>query len=116
MSNIEKRKIRNSLRVEKHNKNNRPVLNIFKSNRNIFVQILGENGVVLVTSTSSSKESKTKLNGKKGIEVASAIGEEIAKKAIEKNIKEIVFNKGPYRYAGRIQALADAARKIGLIF
>ena len=56
------------------------------------------------------------LSKKSGIEIAEIVGEDLGKKAIEKNIKEVVFNKGPYMYTGRVKALADAARKSGLIF
>ena len=56
------------------------------------------------------------LAGKTGVEIAGVVGTEIAKKALEKDIKEVVFNKGPYLYIGRIKALADAAREAGLIF
>lgn len=112
----EKRKIRTTLQVRKNNKSQKSILVVFRSNKNISAQIIDLNGNVLASATSSSKIMKDSLKGKSGIEIASAVGEEIAKKAIENNVKEVVFNKGPYIYTGRVKALADAARKSGLIF
>jgi large subunit ribosomal protein L18 len=112
----EKRQIRNTLRVKEQNKNDRPILSVFKSNKNISVQLIDVNGKVLVTATSASKENKTKLAKKTGTEIATSIGEEIAKKAVEKNIKQVAFNKGSNAYTGRVKALADGARANGLDF
>lgn len=116
MTGSEKRKIRTTLQVKKNNKGRRDILNVFKSNKNIYAQILDLNGNVLVSATSNSKEMKEALAKKSGIEIAEAVGEAIGKKALEKNIKEVVFNKGPYMYIGRVKALAEGARKVGLIF
>jgi large subunit ribosomal protein L18 len=113
---IEKRKIRTTLQVKANNKHKKPILSVLRSNKNISVQLLAINGNVIVTSTSASKEMKEKLAKKKGVEIAEAIGEDIAKKALAKGVSEIVFNKGPYKYIGRIKALADGARKAGLVF
>lgn len=112
----EKRKIRTTLQVKKNNKSKKNILVVFRSNKNISAQIIDLNGSVLASATSSSKIMKDSLKGKGGIEIAASVGEEIAKRAIENNVKEVVFNKGPYMYTGRVKALADAARKNGLIF
>ena len=112
----EKRKVRTTLQVKKNNKSKRDILVVFRSNKNISAQIIGLDGNVLVSATSSSKTMKDSLKGKSGIEIGACVGAEIAKKAVEKGIKEVVFNKGPYMYTGRVKALADAARENGLIF
>ncbi|HSQ97239.1 MAG TPA: 50S ribosomal protein L18 [Rickettsiales bacterium] len=112
----EKRKVRNTLQIKENNKNRRNILNVFRSNKNIYAQIIDLNGNVLVSANSSGKEMEKLLAKKKGLEIASIIGEMLGKKAIENNIKEVVFNKGPYMYIGRIKALADGARKAGLVF
>ena len=111
---VEKRKKRNSYRVKINNKGKRPVLNVFKSNKNIYSQIVDLDGNILLAV--SSKGLSVDLAKKTGIEIAELVGAEVAKKAKEKNIEKVVFNKGPYLYIGRIKALADAARKNGLDF
>lgn len=115
-NNLEKRKSRNSYRINKNNKSEKPVLMVYKSNKNIYAQIIDISGNVLVSFSSKSKEIADKIIGKTGIDKASEIGKGIAKKALEKNIKEIVFNKGPYLYNGRIKSLANGARDGGLSF
>lgn len=89
-----------------------PRLNVFRSNTNIYAQIIDdEKGVTLVSA--SSLEMKLK---KCDIETSKKVGEEIAKKAIKANITEVVFDRGGYQYHGRVKALADAAREAGLKF
>ncbi|MDD2839937.1 MAG: 50S ribosomal protein L18 [Rickettsiales bacterium] len=112
----EKRKVRNTLQVKESNKSRRNILSVFRSNKNIFAQIIDLNGNVLVSATSSGKEMEKLLTKKSGVEIAAVVGEVLAKRAIENNIKEVVFNKGPYMYIGRVKALADGARKAGLVF
>lgn len=111
---LERRKERNSYRIKTNNKSKRPVLNVFKSNKNIYSQIVDLDGKVLLAV--SSKNIGIDLNKKTGIEIAELVGAEVAKKAKEQNITQIAFNKGPYLYIGRIKALADSARKNGLDF
>ncbi|MGM9948435.1 50S ribosomal protein L18 [Floccifex sp.] len=90
-----------------------PRLNVFRSNAHIHVQIIDDvNGVTLVSA--SSVEMKLENGGNK--EAARLVGAEIAKRALEKNIKHVVFDRGGYVYTGRVQALADAAREAGLEF
>ncbi|MCK5332815.1 50S ribosomal protein L18 [Candidatus Parcubacteria bacterium] len=89
-----------------------PRLSIFRSNKGIFVQIINDDlGVTLVSASEKSvKDSKTK------IDTAKEVGKLIAKKAQEKNITKIVFDRGGYKYHGRIKAIAEGARELGLIF
>lgn len=116
IGNAEKRRVRNTLQVKRNNKGKRNILNVFKSNKNIYAQVIDLDGNVLVSATSNSKDMKEVLKDKNGIEIAEVVGQNLAKKAVEKNIVDVVFNKGPYMYIGRVKALADGARKAGLNF
>ena len=90
-----------------------PRLNVFRSNSQIFAQIIDdENGTTLVSS--SSVELKIKNGG--NIEGATLVGKDIAEKAKKKNIEKVVFDRGGYLYHGRVKALAEAARENGLEF
>ncbi|MBQ9976096.1 MAG: 50S ribosomal protein L18 [Clostridia bacterium] len=92
----------------------RPRLNVFRSNANIYAQIIDdENGVTLLSASTLDKD----FNGYGGNkEAAKAVGTMIAKKAAEKGITEVVFDRGGYVYHGRVKELADAAREGGLKF
>lgn len=92
----------------------RPRLCVFRSLNNISVQIIDdEKQVTLVSASTLDKEVKTKASN---VEAAKEVGALIAKKAIEKNIKSVVFDRNGYLYHGKVQALADAAREAGLEF
>lgn len=89
-----------------------PRLNVFRSNSNIYVQIIDDTeGKTLVSA--SSLELKIK---KSDIEAAKKVGTEIANKATKAGITEVVFDRGGYKYHGRVKALAEAAREAGLKF
>ncbi|MFC1700082.1 50S ribosomal protein L18 [Patescibacteria group bacterium] len=103
----EKRKLR--VRKKIFGTAEKPRLSIFRSNKNIRAQLIDdESGVTLVSANTTS------LKGKSKTEIASKVGEELAKKALEKKIKHVVFDRSGYRYHGRVKALADGARKGGL--
>lgn len=90
-----------------------PRLNVFRSNAHIHAQIIDDvNGVTLVSA--SSVEMKIANGG--NAEAAKLVGEELAKRALDKKIENVVFDRGGYIYTGRVQALADAAREAGLKF
>ena len=92
-----------------------PRLNVFRSNGNIFAQIIDdEKGTTLVSASSIDKDLKLKNGG--NIEAATKVGELLAKRAKESKIKTVVFDRGGYLYHGRVQALAEAARENGLEF
>ena len=93
-------------------------LSVFRSNSNIYAQIIDDKKQsTLLASSSLDKDLKKKLGDKKGnIITATVVGSDIAKKAKEKGIKEVYFDRGGYLYHGRIKALAEAARKEGLKF
>ena len=92
----------------------RPRLNVFRSLSNIYAQVIDDvNGVTLVSASSKDKD----FNPYGGnIEAAKAVGAALAKRALEKGITEVVFDRGGYVYHGRVAALADAAREAGLKF
>lgn len=95
----------------------RPRLNVFRSLKHIYAQIVDdENGVTLVTASTLSMEVREKVSNSNNIQAAKAVGEVIGKKALENNITKVVFDRGGFLYHGRIKALADAARESGLNF
>ncbi len=90
-----------------------PRLCVFRSNKHIHTQIIDDvNGTTLVAASSVDM----KLENGGNIEAAKQVGAEVAKRALEKNIDKVVFDRGGYVYHGRVQALADAAREAGLEF
>ena len=92
-----------------------PRLNVFRSNSNIFAQIIDDTkGVTLVSASSIDKDLKLENGG--NIEAATKVGELIAKRAKKAKIKKVVFDRGGYLYHGRVKALAEAARENGLEF
>ena len=116
-----KNKSRNELRKKRHarvrNKvsgtSECPRLNVFRSNSQIFAQVIDdEKGVTLVSSSSLS----LKLENGGNIEGAKLVGKDIAEKCKAANITKVVFDRGGYQYHGRIEALAEAARSNGLEF
>jgi len=93
----------------------RPRLNVFRSSKHIYAQLIDDvNGHTLASASSLDKELGLK-NGA-NVEAATAVGALIAKKAQEKGLTEVVFDRGGYLYHGRIKALAEAAREAGLQF
>ena len=92
----------------------RPRLCVYRSNANLYVQVIDDvAGKTLVSASTLDKEVKTKYANK---EAAKEVGALIAKRALEKNIKDVVFDRGGYIYHGVIKELADAARNGGLKF
>jgi large subunit ribosomal protein L18 len=96
----------------------RPRLTVFKTAKHMYAQIVDDNnGRTLVATSTISQDFKSKAKGISGnIKGAILVGETIGKKGIEKGIKKIIFDRNGFLYHGRIKALADAARKSGLIF
>ncbi|MFA5542498.1 MAG: 50S ribosomal protein L18 [Bacilli bacterium] len=92
-----------------------PRLNVFKSNTNIYAQIIDDvNGVTLVSASSIDKE--LKLANGSNVEAAKQVGTLVAKRALKLNIEKVVFDRGGYLYHGRVKAIAEAAREAGLKF
>ena len=95
----------------------RPRLSVFRSLKYIYVQIIDDEvGKTIVSASSLEKEVKGKSKSTRDIEAAKLVGELIAKRAIEKGIEKVVFDRSGYRYHGRVKALAEAAREAGLKF
>ena len=92
-----------------------PRLNVFRSNSNIFAQIIDDEKKVTLVS-SSSLDKSLKIENGSNIEAAKIVGKDIAEKAKKAKIKKVVFDRGGYLYHGRVQALAEAARENGLEF
>jgi large subunit ribosomal protein L18 len=96
---------------------NRPRLNVFRSLSNIYAQLIDDQGGVTVASASTiDAELKSNLDGKKKSEQARLVGLAVAERAKAKGITQVVFDRGGYRYHGRVKALADGAREGGLEF
>lgn len=93
----------------------RPRLNVYRSNKNIYAQLIDdETGATLVSANSNEKDFNLESTG--NVEAAEQVGKLLAERAIEKGHKEVVFDRGGYIYHGRVKALADAAREAGLDF
>ncbi|ACI17881.2 50S ribosomal protein L18 [Coprothermobacter proteolyticus] len=117
-SRAELRRIRHK-RIRKHitGTAERPRLCVFRSSRHIYAQIIDdENGHTLVCASTLEKELRDQIKGLRKTEQAAAIGKLIAQRALEKGIKSVVFDRGGYKYHGRVKALADASREAGLEF
>jgi large subunit ribosomal protein L18 len=94
-----------------------PRLCVFRSLNHIYAQVIDDSeGRTLVSASTVIDELKEKAADKKKIEQAQLVGAKVAKEALDKGIKQVVFDRGGYRYHGRVKALAEAARKAGLKF
>jgi large subunit ribosomal protein L18 len=95
----------------------RPRLNIFKSLTGIYAQIIDDTqGSTLVSASTVDKDLREQMKGMKKSEQAKAVGKAIAERAKSKGISSVVFDRGGFRYTGRVKALADGARESGLQF
>ncbi len=110
-----KRKIR--VRKKVKGASDRPRLNVFKSSKHIYAQLIDDkNGFTLVSASTLDVAVKEGLQYTGNIEAAKKVGASIAKVALEKGIKSVVFDRNGFLYHGRVKALADAARENGLSF
>ena len=119
------KKSRSEVRVNKHRKlRNRlagttecPRLAVFRSNNHMYAQIIDDTvGKTLVAASTLEKEAKAELENTDTVDAAAYVGTVIAKRALEKGITEVVFDRGGFIYQGKVAALADAAREAGLQF
>jgi large subunit ribosomal protein L18 len=95
----------------------RPRLNVFRSAKHIYAQLIDDTkGVTLVSASTVDPELRDKISYGGNVEAAAKVGELVAKRALAKGYKQVVFDRGGYLYHGRVQALADAAREAGLEF
>ena len=120
-----KKNSRQETRVKKHDRiRNRfsgtpecPRLAVFRSNNHMYAQIIDDTvGNTLVAASTLDKDVKDKLEKTNNVEAAKLLGTVVAKKALDKGIKEVVFDRGGFIYHGKVAALADAARETGLQF
>lgn len=116
---------RSEIRVKKHMKirnrfsgtAERPRLAVFRSNNHMYAQIIDDTvGNTLVAASTLEKEVKAKLEKTNNVDAAAYLGEVIAKRALDKGIDTVVFDRGGFIYQGKVAALADAAREAGLKF
>ena len=119
------KKSRSEVRVNKHRKlrnrfsgtAERPRLAVFRSNNHMYAQIIDDTvGNTLVAASTLEADIKKELEKTNNVDAAAYVGKVIAKKAIEKGITSVVFDRGGFIYHGKIKALADAAREAGLNF
>ena len=115
----DKNKLRKKRHLRVRNKvkgtQDQPRLNVYRSTTHIYTQIIDDTrGVTLASASTVEKALADALKGKTKMEQAKIIGETIAKRAIEKGIKKVVFDRGGYLYTGRIKEVAEGARTGGL--
>ena len=119
------KKSRSEIRIKKHNRMRnrfsgtaeRPRLSVFRSNNHMYAQIIDDvAGNTLVAASTLDKDVKAELTKTNNVEAAALLGTVIAKKALDKGINTVVFDRGGFIYQGKIQALAEAAREAGLEF
>ena len=119
------KKSRTEVRLKKHRRMRnhlsgtaaRPRLAVFRSNNHMYAQIIDDTvGNTLVSASTLQKEVKAELEKTNNVDAAAHLGTVIAKKALEKGITTVVFDRGGFIYQGKIKALADAAREAGLDF
>jgi len=119
------KKSRSEVRLNKHRKlrnrfsgtAERPRLAVFRSNNHMYAQIIDDTvGNTLVSASTLQKDVKAELEKTNNVEAAAYLGTVIAKKALEKGIKAVVFDRGGFIYQGKVKALAEAAREAGLEF
>lgn len=95
----------------------KPRLSIFRSTNHIYAQVIDDtHGVTLVSASTLDPEIKSQISAGGNIGAAEKVGELVAKRALEKNIDQVVYDRGGFLYHGRVKALADAAREAGLKF
>ncbi len=120
-----RKEARSKVRVKKHNRirnrfagtAERPRLAVFRSNNHMYAQIIDDDAQnTLVSASTLQKDVKAELQKTNNVEAASYLGTVIAKKALEKGITTVVFDRGGFIYHGKVKALADAAREAGLEF
>ena len=119
------KKSRAEVRAKKHMKirnhmsgtSVRPRLAVFRSNKHMYAQIIDDDAAsTMVAASTTEKAVKAELKYTDDVEAARYLGTVIAKRALEKGIKEVVFDRGGFIYQGKVKALADAAREEGLKF
>jgi len=112
-------RVRRHLRVRKKVRGTaqRPRLSVYRSLAHIYVQVIDDDaGRTLAAATDLEAATRGQVDGKRKTEVARLVGELVARRALERGIRQVVFDRGGYQYHGRVKALAEAAREAGLQF
>ena len=105
------------VRKKVHGTQDRPRLSIFRSNRHIYAQVIDDiAGATLASASTRTKGLRDQLTSSSDKKAAGVIGEAVAKQALSVGIKCVCFDRNRYKYHGRVRALAEAARKAGLVF
>lgn len=104
------------IRAKVHGTPERPRLNVFRSNLNIYAQIIDDTRGHTIAAASTLEPSIKAQPGRLTVAKAAEIGRLVAERALQEGVKQVVFDRGGYRYHGRVKALADAAREAGLEF
>ena len=116
---------KSELRIRKHRRMRhrfsgtaeRPRLSVFRSDKHIYAQVIDDvAGKTLCSASTVEKRARAALKYTDNVEAAAYVGKVVGERALEKGIKEVVFDRGGFSYQGKIQALADAAREAGLQF
>lgn len=113
LTTFERRKLRTRNNIAARNKSLRPRIVVYRSNKNIAIQLINVEGNVVKSYSTVNFEEKKKING---VEKAKLVGKEFAALCLKEGIQEVVFDKGAYIYNGRVKALAEACREAGLKF
>jgi large subunit ribosomal protein L18 len=115
LSSTSKRQFRVRNKIKQNNRGQRAKVSVFRSNKNIYAQLIDVSGKVLHSFSSTILDEK-ELKGAKGLDIAKLVGSKFAKGCVEKGVVEVVFDKGSYQYGGRVKALAESCREDGLKF
>ena len=110
---LKRRRIRHSIRKKIHGTADRPRMSVYKSNRNLYVQLIDDTKGCTLLSSSSKQVNKYNQNN---CTVAEQIGKHLAEQAQKKKIKKVIFDRGGWPYHGKLKSLANSARQAGLSF
>jgi large subunit ribosomal protein L18 len=116
-SNVVRLRVHERIRKKVNGTESRPRLCVFRSNKHIYAQIVDDSKGTTVTAASTlDADAKAQVKNGGNVAAAKAVGKMVAKRALEKGIQSVLFDRGGYIYHGRVKALADAAREAGLKF
>ena len=115
--NAHRRRVHDRVRTRVSGTPERPRLCVYRSLGHIYAQLIDDQGGRTLASASSlDKQTRAQIKGGGNVAAAKVVGQEVAKRALAAGIRQVVFDRGGYRYHGRVQALANAAREAGLQF
>ncbi len=120
MANSKELSTRRKMRTRSHIRKRaggKPRLSVYRSGKHIYAQVINDlQGKTLVAASTLEKDIRKKLKTGADVAAADEVGKLVAERALAEGVKEVVFDRGGYKYHGRVKALADAARKAGLSF